>query len=361
MEPSLFINWVSKFFPGITVRVVETLNGQDRLPSYLHRTMLRKEESVDGKWESVTADNVTVAADVVAMDSSLPLKSRPAISSASGDIPKMGMELKLNENQLTALDTLVAKKATDAQIIAKLFADTPRCITGIYEQNEAIFLQGLSTGIALVESNNVGTGIRLDYGFKAANKSGVAKLWSDVTATTLSDIAAKIELAASNGHVINKIMLDRATFNKLKASNEGKDLYAAAIGNFGSTKPVPTQGQFLAAFSDEYGAAIQIVERSVNYEKNGVKTAVKPWAAGAVVFLTSDEVGSLVWAKLAEANPAHQSKAVNYSIVDDFILVSKYALNRPSLAEYTSSQARVVPVIANVDQIYLLDTATVQA
>ena len=143
MEKSLFISWVDKYFPGLTVRVIETLNGADRAASYLHRSMLRKEESVDGKYESISADNINVVADVVAMDSSLPLKQRVAISSASGEIPKMGMELKLNENQLTALDTLVAKGASDSQIIAKLFADTPRCISGIYEQNEAIFLQGL--------------------------------------------------------------------------------------------------------------------------------------------------------------------------------------------------------------------------
>lgn len=359
MEESLFIQWVQKFFPGITVRVVETLNGEDRIASYLHRTMLTKQQSVDGKWESVTSDNVTVAADVVAMDSSLPLKSRPAISTASGEIPKMGMELKLNENQLTNLDTLVAKGANDAQIIAVLFADTPRCITGIYEQNEAILLQGLSTGVALVESNNVGTGIRLDYGYVADNKSGVPVVWTNTAATTLTDIGNVITKASNKGHIITTIMMDRTTFNRMKASDEGKALYASSIGNFGTTLPVPTSSQFTAAFSDEFQATIQIVERSVNYEKNGVKTAVKPWAAGAVVFLTSNNVGSLIWAELAEMN--HRAENVTYSVVDDFILVSKYRLNRPSLAEFTSSQARVVPVITNVDQIYLLDTLTVEA
>ena len=358
MEKSLFISWVDKYFPGLTVRIVETLNGADRAASYLHRSMLRKEESVDGKYESISADNINVAADVVAMDSSLPLKARVAISSASGEIPKMGMELKLNENQLTALDTLVAKGASDSQIIAKLFADTPRCISGIYEQNEAIFLQGLSSGIALVEGNNVGTGVRIDYGYKSANVTGVPVVWSNPAANTLTDISVKISFAAESGRTITNILMDRATLNRLKGSNEGKALYAASIGNFGSAA-IPTTNQFVAAFSDEYGAAINIVERSVTYEKNGIKTAVKPWALGAVIFLTSLEVGSLVWAKLAEMN--HPDGNVTYSTVDDFILVSKYRLNRPSLAEFTSSQARVLPVIANVESIFVLNTLTVQA
>ncbi|MEN0095901.1 MAG: hypothetical protein AAGB30_11000 [Pedobacter sp.] len=358
MEESLFIKWVQKFFPGITIRVVETLNGEDRIASYLHRTMLRKEESVDGKWNSLLSDNVTVAADIVAMDSSLPLKSRPAISAANGDIPKMGMELKLNENQLTALDTLVAKNATDAQIIAKLFADTPRCITGIYEQNEATFLQGLSTGVVLVDSNNVGTGVRLDYNYLSANKFGAAVVWSG-SPTPVTDCQRVISKASEKGHTIRYIMMDRTSFNRMRNSAEGKSLYAVSTGNFGSTQLVPTAVQFNSAFKDETGAEIIIVERSVNFEKDGVKTNVKPWSAGKVVFLTSLEVGSLIWATLAETN--HPAKNVTYSLVDDFILVSKYVLNKPSTAEFTSSQARVVPVISNVDQIYLLDTLVVQS
>ncbi len=363
MEQSLFIKWVEKYFPGITVKVVQTLNGEKREPSYLHRAMLRKEESVDGKWESLSSDNVTVAADVVAMDSSLPLKTRPALSTASGEIPKMGMELKLNENQLTALDTLVAKGASDAQIVAKLFADTPRCITGIYERLEGMFLEGLSTGVALVATNNVGTGVRLDYGFLSANKFGTdGAIWSTsggTGVTPLTDIRAVLDAASAKGYTITKIMMDRTAFNRMKSTDEGKQLYATTIGNFGSTLTIPTSKQFAEAFKDEYQVEIMIVERSVNYEKNGVKTAVKPWADGQVVFLTGNEVGSLVWAKLAEMN--HKAENVTYSTVDDFILVSKYRTNRPSLAEFTSSQARVVPVIANVESIFVLDTLTAEA
>lgn len=363
MEQSLFAKWVEKYFPGLTIKVVETLNGENRQPSYLHRAMLRKEESVDGKWESLSSDNVTVAADVVAMDSSLPLKTRPSLSSATGEIPKMGMELKLNENQLTALDTLVAKGAGDAAIVAKLFADTPRCITGIYEQNEAIFLQGLSSGVALVDGNNVGTGVRLNYGYLAANKAGTTgAIWSTANltgVTPITDIRVLLDKANEKGITLAIAMMDRATFNRLKASDEGKSIYATTIGNFGTTQPIPTASQFLAAFKDEYNVEIRIVERSVNFEKNGVKTAVKPWATGQVVLLPNAEVGSLVWAKLAEMN--HPADNVAYSTVEDYILVSKYRLNRPSIAEFTSSQARVVPVISNVESIFVLDTLTVQA
>jgi hypothetical protein len=58
------------------------------------------------------------------------------------------------------------------------------------------------------------------------------------------------------------------------------------------------------------------------------------------------------------AEETHQSKSVDYQKVDDFILVSKYHKNDP-IREFTSSQALALPVINNVDSIYILDTKEV--
>jgi len=57
----------------------------------------------------------------------------------------------------------------------------------------------------------------------------------------------------------------------------------------------------------------------------------------------------------------HPVAGVSYQTADQYILVSKYRVNRPSLREYTTSQARVVPVIYNVERIYTQDIETVQA
>lgn len=57
----------------------------------------------------------------------------------------------------------------------------------------------------------------------------------------------------------------------------------------------------------------------------------------------------------------HPVAGVSYETADNYILVSKYRENRPSLREYTTSQARVVPVISNPDRIYTQDIKTVQA
>src|SRR5690606_37540816 len=111
-----------------------------------------------------------------------------------------------------------------SQIVAKLFADTPRAITGIYEQCEAIFLQGLSSGIGLVDTNNVGTGIRIDYGYKAENKSGTTgAIWSTGSltgVTPLTDIRALLDTAGAAGKTPQFIFMDRVSFNRMKGSDE---------------------------------------------------------------------------------------------------------------------------------------------
>lgn len=356
MNESLFIQYVQRFFPALVTSVTEKLLANN---SYLHKTMLNAVYSPTLKWDALSVSNGLVAADVVAMDSALPLKKRPSLSRASGDIPKLGMEMKLNEQQLSTLNILANQNGMEQQLIAALFEDTPRVIGGVYERCEQMFLEALSTGVTLIEdTENVGTGIRIDFGIPTANKLGVAKLWSDVTATPFADIDKGIALAAAGGVVINRILLDRAAFNRLALTTEAKALFAASIGAQ-STTVAPTVSQTNTMAQDRYGYQFQIVDRSVKVEKNGVQTSIKPWADGAVTLVGAGPVGTLAYGTLAEA--AYPVAGVTYQTADNYILASKYRKNEPSLSEHTRSQAMVVPVLNNVDQIFIIDSKTVQA
>jgi hypothetical protein len=359
MEQSLFLEEVKKFFPGVAARVIDRLNDTSvkKPVTYLHRTMLRKEFSTNLKWESITVNGYSVAADVIAMDSSLPLKKRDSIARANGDIPKIGMEMALREKELTELDILASQPGQTQELLRKLFRDTERVITGQLETLEYMFLLGLSSGVTVIaDTNNVGTGIRIDFGYPSGNKFNVTTVWSNTASTPLTDLAAVQAKATLDGNVITKWMLDRATFNNMAKTTQVKEMYAASTNFFGATVPIPTLSQVNSAAKDRYGFEFEIVERSVNFEKNGVRTALKPWVVGAVVGLTTDQVGTLTWGRLAEMN--HPVDNVNYTTVNDFILVSKFRLNRPSLSEHTTSQALVLPVISGVDAIYLVDSLT---
>ena len=75
-------------------------NSANREFTYLYKQKLRTQFSLDGRWASILAQYTRVAADVVALDSELPLKSRDTIETISGDIPKLGLKLYLTEKQM---------------------------------------------------------------------------------------------------------------------------------------------------------------------------------------------------------------------------------------------------------------------
>lgn len=353
----MFIKWVQKYFGPIAKKVVEKINGTKNPLTYLHKSMLSREYSTDLKWISLSSNNTMVAADIVSLDSPLPLKKRDALSKASGDIPKLGMKLYLNERTMSDLNILQSRAGSDSEIIKKLFRDTQKCTVGVNETLEYMFLQGLSSGVtSITDENNPGIAVRIDFGYKASNKYGAELPWSNPDSKPLDDIE-KIQTAASaNGDSIRYIMMDKQTFNVFKKNKQVRESYAMYMG-FSITKdtimPTPDLAKINQSLSANYGIEIQVIDRSVVFEKDGVRTVKKPWEQNMVVFLTDLQVGTLTYGQLAEE--LHPVAGVEYQKVDDFILLSKYRKNDP-LREFTSSQALALPVIDNVDSIYLLDS-----
>ena len=117
---------------------------------------------------------------------------------------------------------------------------------------------------------------------------------------------------------------------------------------------VPSVKTFTEAFENEYGFNFIIVNRTILCEKDGKDVPVKPFNQDRIIFLPNSETdGSLVYGTLAEmTNPAEN---VHYSILDEYKLISRLRVTEPSFAEVTKGQAMVLPVIEDVDGIYVLD------
>jgi hypothetical protein len=371
MNESLFIEFVRRIWPKLSLYVKEKINGTNRTLTYLHKTMLTKVYSPDQKWEGTSANTTYVAADMVAMDSPLAPKMRDSIARSNGELPKIGIKKILRETQINAINIMkahlsnastdAAKKSVLNRIITRMLDDGTACSIGIDERNEANFLTGLSDGVIIVEGDddkNTGIGLRVDYGYLAENSFGVVTT-GEVTG---DDIERVISKANNDGNSISVIMLALSTYNKIRQSQWAKELAANYRGlSFDNdTKlPVPTSTLFDEAFSDQYGGISFLkVDRSVKYEKNGKRVSYKPWNANKLIFLPSaDNVGSFVWGTLAEAtNPVN---GVEYTTIDEYKLISRYSKTDP-LQEFTNGQAICLPVIENVDQIYSLDILEAQ-
>ena len=196
MEKSLYFEAVEKYFPQLVISIIEKLNDKNqKTPTYLYKDLLTPEFSVDGRWASILANYTRVAADVVALDSELPVKSRDSLSKVTGDIPKLGMKVMLTEKQMKDIDAMIALNMPQQQILANIFADVARVISGVQERLEDIFQSMLSTGVGIASENN-GLGVRVDMGYADDHKFGVAKAWTDAAATPITIFIAASPLSA---------------------------------------------------------------------------------------------------------------------------------------------------------------------
>lgn len=360
MVQSQYVEYIRKIFPRLQ-NVVDTVNGKrngDNKRTYLHKSMLRKVYSADQKWSNAAVNTTYVAADMVSMNSPLPIKSRDAIAHANGSLPKIGMKKIMFESDINTVNIMKAQGAEWTNIANKLTSDPIACSVGIDEQNEANFLTGLSNGIVAVEDeNNTGTALRINFGYLPENCFGV----ETQNELTLDDIKRVLAYADNNGDTIITICIALSTYNKLRQTQGAKELVANYRGQTfdSNTKlPVPTASLFDEAFADDNnGVAFLKIDRSIISEKNGKRKPYKPWNQNKLIFLTTEEVGALVWGTLAEkTNPV---EGVVYSTVDEYKLISRYRTTEP-FTETTSGQALVLSVIENVDQIYSLDISEAQ-
>lgn len=363
MNQSIYPEYVEKYFPQLVTSIVERINEkrQTALP-YLYKSLLDTQYSADGRWSSVLAEYTRVAADVVALDSELPLKSRDVLEVAQGELPKMGMKLYLTEKQMKDLDSMIAQNMPTERILRKMFNDIPRCIEGIYERIEDIFLSELSTGIGLSTRNN-GTGVRIDCGFYSANKFGVTTAWKNnyTTAKPLDDIQKVFDKALEDQNTITDMYADDEFLNAFYRNEQVRAQFAFDSGiamTANTAVPILDLEKATRVLATKWGINLHRVARKVKTEINGTAQSHNPWATGVATFTCDEKLGDLVWTDVAEAT--RPVAGVEYQTADEFILASRYSKNDP-LREFTSSQAMVVPVLNNVDRIYTLDSTKVQA
>lgn len=369
-QPSIFQNFIDMFMPMLGLYVAERVNGKnERERTYLHKQRLNPVYSPDQKWEGTSANTRYVKADYVALDSPLPLKRRGTISTSNGKLPKVGVRREMNENDINNVNIMEgqlsqleadsdAYKLKKRQIIKKLADDPTFCSVAIDEQNEFTYLYGISNGIVLVQGDvndpqNTGIGMRVNYGYNSNNILHTA-VADECDGDDFQRINDKVN---GDGNTTQVAMISKTLLDKIRKTRWARELaadYKEQIYTDASKLPVPTVKTFTEAFENEYGYGFIVVNRSILCEKNGKDVPVKPFNPDRIVFLpNADKDGSLVHGTLAEMT--HPAENVNYSTIDEYKLISRLRVTEPSFAEVTKGQAMVLPVIEDVDAIYILD------
>lgn len=357
MNTSLFLELVEKYFRLVVGKITEKYNGKKNEETMLHKSMLTEEYSADLTWGATELNHSIVAADVVALDSSLPLKSRGSMTQASGKLPKLGVKFRKGEKDISDINVIQARGIDESNVVAKIFDDVPKCVKSMDVRKEIMFEQGLSTGMTLVsDDTNTGTGIRVSFGYKEENTFHAQTApWGEGDYNPIEDLKQMFDKANEDSNSIGLVLISKQYFDYIRASVYGKKLSADYRGQIylsNDQLSQPSRQAMQDALADEFGATFRIVDSSFKIEnKDGSKTTIKPWETGNIVGVPSENVGRLVYGTLAEeTNPV---SGVTYQKSGSHVLLSKFSKTDP-LEEFTAAQAICLPVIDGADSIYIL-------
>ena len=337
-------------------RLVEKVNEKRKdTRTYLHKdsTILRKEFKSDNKWEASSVNTTYIAADFMAFDSPVDIKTRPTISKANGKLPKAGIGRNLTESELTDLQNLAANGGNDERVSRRIADDLVFCNVGLDELYEWAFLYGLYWGfVGMPDIDNPQNMMILDFQYLPENIFGT----ETKGVITLDDIERVFSAISDNQDSVDTVWISKSALKELRRTRRAQELVADAdekVYTDDTTLKTPSESKFIQVFEDEYECRLRVIDRTIVFEKNGKKIKRKPWGNERIIFTCNPTVGTFAYGELAENR--NRVNGVVYNLVDDYKLVARYSVNDPSLVEKTTGQSIAAPIIEDTDQVYVLD------
>jgi hypothetical protein len=352
-----------KRFEDVTQAALEAVLGGLEVPTDGYRALFPQAFTSNLSWETLSSDgNMTVAADVVAHDASVKLKSRPDTVLQTGSIPKMGLLNKVTEKQLHDLYALQNNpRNLENEIYRIIFGDIPRAYGGVHARLEMLAMKAVSTGVVTTTqgTDNNGINVTATYGIPDANKSGVPVVWSSAsTATPIADLKAKAKAMKAAGFSPQRILMDEATFDNLVAADEVKAMYSGLLG-LSAALLNPNVEQINTVLVANRLPAITIVDSAVAIEGlDGAQSIVNPWSTGKVAFLSTPTAGRIQWTLTAEEKMQGYNDPAAITANRDLVRITRWNEKNP-FAVFTKGEAVAFPVLDNPKGIFLLNTANV--
>jgi hypothetical protein len=299
-----------------------------------------------------------VAADVVAIDSSAPLKRRQAIKKLTGDIPPVKIARELTEADLYKYRELKNMATPDQQqIIELVFGDVDYCFNGCMARMEWFALRALSYGkFTLSKSNNAGiiTEDTIDYNMASANKEVASVAWSASASSTkpITDIIGIQEEANAAGVTLKYMLMTPTTWSYFAASTETQNYTLGTLYGGAKIKLSPTLDDANRMLRDRDLPQIIIVNTSITTEVSGTQTSSNPWRTGHVLLIPDLNVGRMEMGPIAtEEFPPEQITSAKR----DGVFVYKYHDVDP-VREVTVGEITAFPSWESIDQCWNLDT-----
>jgi hypothetical protein len=314
---------------------------------------------------AIGRERIAAAASIVDSDAPAPLRSRPNLELYKGKIPAIKEKFKMNQDDMRALEVLKALPLAgnnNEALVRYLNSDLQQAAVSGDKRIDLMLLQALSTLQIDINLTNNPDGIPygvIDLLAKTYQKQGVPIVWTSAsTAKPITDIETFLNKNwNSRGIMFGKILMSFELFQIFKATTQVQDQLKSFF-NIGKTNGTfaNTLDNINSLMSANKWPEIEIVNHVTRVEVDGQDTYIKPFNSNNVSFVPAGKVGTLFNAVSMEK--IHAVKDKSYA---DFgpTLVSKWAESDP-LVEFTGMEMNAFPGV-NVDQVYVLETDTVQA
>lgn len=324
------------------------------LKDYYYPTLFPLKETTRLDWKMLEAQaGLKIAADLVSRGSTIPRKTREAISRIQGDIPKITIAREKNEDELTEYDIMVAMSSNnpDLRALVEFWAeDTKFCWDGVAARLEWIALKEISLGkVTFTTSNNAAivSEYNVDYLVPASNKIGVNTAYSGTSGKPLTvDFPRAIKLGKSlYGAKYKFAFMNVETFDKLADQEEVVKRCATVVENIANTQDVPSLeavNNYLAKKKETFkGLQIIVIDQDITIElADGSRTTGNPFEDDVILFSESKVLGNTWWKKPIDAKKLPGSVAEK--VMHGHTLVKKFSNEEP-VQEVTQGIANAFP------------------
>lgn len=306
---------------------------------------------------AIGRSRVEAAATVVTRGSQSPVRGRGSLEVYNGEVVpilvKYPMDEKVLRDYMMLQNSPVSDEVKKNAALKLLFDDVKRSGDASLMRVDAMVLEGMSTGkITLTTTNNPDgqvTPVEVDLLMAADQKTNAATVWSNTSSTPITDINTVVNNGRPKGKVFAKILMTFTAWNYFIKTTDVKDLFGAYLGK-SNNKVIPTLDTVNEMMQGLRLPIIELVEKPIGIEKNGVISTIYPFADASAVFIPAGKLGTIKNALAAE-----QMKPVGNISYGTFnnVLISKWQENEP-WAEWTKSEFNAFPAFDAIDGVHIL-------
>lgn len=360
---------IQSLMVGLNEKNMQAVVNKLNLNDYYFPTIFPLKQTKFLTWKTLnTKIGLHIAADLISRGARLSQKARNVVKRVEGDIPKIGIERKMNEEEMTEYQQLLALASSDADQIALVEAwanDLDFCWTGLASRIEWMALTQMShAGKLRVSSENnahVVSQHDADYQIPAVNKRGTTVAWSNPStakpfSVDLKNLVKESRKSQYGGIRLKHVWLNTKTFNDLVETEECQKLCASYVANALNLQTVPGINEvnaLAAKLPYLYGLTFHVIDQDITVEfEDGTQSSGNPFADNVLCFTENAVLGNTWW--LTPVGMSIKGSAA-IKVMREFGMLKKFANEDPE-EEVTQGIANAFPGWAGAERAFFLDT-----